>query len=92
MIVIVCEFKIRIYEAFSLKDKRQIIKSIIERLKKFNISICEFGYNDEINLSQIGIAFVTNSKRHAESTMQNIINYLDRDTRIEILEIEREIV
>ena len=47
MIVAACEINLMIYESHSLKDKRQIIKSIIGRLQsRFNVSIAEVDYND----------------------------------------------
>ena len=47
MIIGACRIKVHIFESNSLKDKRHVIKSLIERLKsRYNISIAEI---DELN-------------------------------------------
>ena len=61
MIVCSCEIEILIYEANSLKEKRHVVKSLIERIKsKFNASVAEVGYNELWNRSMLGIAVVSN--------------------------------
>jgi len=48
MVIGVCRIVLSIDEVFSLKEKRHILKSIIERLKsRFNASVAEVGLNDK---------------------------------------------
>lgn len=85
--------RIKIYDVFSLKEKRSVVKSLIERLKhKFNISVCEGGENDILQLSVIGIVFISNERRHIESTAENIIKFMENDGRFEIISISREVL
>lgn len=82
-----------IYESNSLKDKRQIIKSIIERLKsRFNISIAEVDLNDSWKTSIIGFACVSNDTNHANQILSNVIKFIDGDNRVEIIGEEIEIL
>ena len=47
MIVGVCTIELRLREAHSLKEKRQVLKSIITRVKNnFNVAIAEVDYQD----------------------------------------------
>lgn len=86
MIVGICELKINIYEADSLKDKRHIIKAIIGRLQsRFNISIAEVDLNDSWQSSMIGFACVTNDSSHANEVISNVIKFIDNDNRVEII-------
>ncbi len=79
-------------EGNSLKEKRQVIKSIIERLKnRFNISIAEVGYLDVIRRSTIGFTVVSNEKTYIERLMGKIINFIDLDPRVQIINLEKEI-
>ena len=86
MIVGSSEIEIIIYEANSLKEKRHVLKSIIERIKsRFNVSISEVDYNDIWNRSVIGIAVVSNKKVMCESMILKIIDFIDNDDRVEII-------
>lgn len=81
-----CEIELIIYEANSLKEKRHVIKSIIERIKsRFNASVAEVDYNDLWNRSLIGISVVSNKKALCESVILKIINFIDNDERVEII-------
>ena len=92
MIVCSCEIEILIYEANSLKEKRQVLKSIIQRIKsKFNASVAEVGFNELWNRSSIGFAVVSNNKTMCEESMNKIISFVDYDERVEILNCYKEI-
>ncbi len=86
MIVGTCEIELIIFEANSLKEKRHVIKSIIERIKaRFNASAAEVDYNDLWNRSVIGVAVVSNKKALCESMITKIIDFIDNDERVEII-------
>lgn len=93
MIVGICGLKLRIFEINSLKEKRRIINSIIGRLKsRFNISISEVGLNDTWQSSEIGFSITTNNSDHAREVISKVINFIDGDSRVEILEENIEIL
>ena len=93
MIVGVCTLKIIIYESNSLKDKRHIIKSIVGKIQsRFNVSIAEVGLNDTWRTSIIGFACVTNDTNHANQIISNVLNYIDGDSRVEIIDYNIEIM
>lgn len=93
MIIGTCTAELTIFEVFSLKEKRHIIKSIIERLKsRFNISIAEVGENDIWQKSIIGFAVVSNSNKHINEVIDKVINFIDNDERVEIINICKEIL
>lgn len=93
MIIGVCSLKLTIFGADSLKYKRQIFKSIIERLKnKFNISIAEVGLNDTWQTGIIGFACVTNDTAYANKIINKVIDFIDGDGRVEITDYNIEIL
>lgn len=93
MIIASCSLKLMIYESNSLKDKRQVLKSLIERIKyRFNVSIAEVDLNDKWQVSVIGIVCVTKDRKHADQMISNVINFIDGDVRLEILEQNIEIL
>jgi len=86
MIIGTCQIEMLIYESNSLKEKRHVIKSIIERIKsRFNASVAEVDYMDLWNRSVIGVSVVSNSKTLCESSIAKIIDFIDNDERVEII-------
>jgi uncharacterized protein YlxP (DUF503 family) len=93
MIIGACTLKLMIYESNSLKEKRQIIKSLIGRLKsRYNISIAEIDLNDSWQTSIIGFACVTNHNKHADEMISKVMKFIDGDNRVEILAYNIEIL
>ena len=89
----ICEMRLRIEWAESLKDKRTVIKSIVAKTgAKFNISIAETGSLDSHKDAAIGFACVTNETRHAQSILQNVINFIEANTEAVVTDIETEII
>lgn len=93
MIIGTCMVEIMIHDANSLKDKRQVVKSIIGKLKsRFNISVAEVDLNEKWRRSVIGFACVTNDTVHANKQISNVLKFIERDTRVEIIDENIEIL
>ncbi|MFB0972119.1 MAG: DUF503 domain-containing protein [Tissierellia bacterium] len=93
MYVGIMKVQVKLDEAFTLKDKRQIIKSVFERVKqKHNFSTGEVRDLDLINLSNWGFACVSNSYSHTEERLNKLEEFLQMDFRFEIIEVRREII
>lgn len=93
MVIGVCKIKLSIDDAFSLKEKRHIIKSIIQRLQsRFNVSAAEVDYNDIWKTAAIGIACVSNEGAHADSMLASVINFVENDGRAEVMDYTTEII
>lgn len=92
VIVGVCSVELLIHETNSLKEKRHILKSIIERLKsRFNVSVAETGLNDKWQAAEIGISCVSNDRVLIDKTMNSVINFIENDYRVEISDYSIEI-
>jgi len=88
-----CTFYLSIPWAKSLKDKRQCVKSLMERMKnKFNVSVAEIGENDNHNIAFLGFACVSASKSHAENMLDCILNFVENHTEAEVYGIESELI
>lgn len=93
MITGICKLEIILFEVHSLKEKRMIIKSIIGRLQsKFNIAVSEVGYQDQWGRSEIGISCVSTQTKHANQMLDKIIDFVDKDGRVEITRKETEYI
>ncbi|MGI5997760.1 MAG: DUF503 domain-containing protein [Lutispora sp.] len=77
----------------SLKEKRMIVRSIIDKVRhKYNASIAEV---EDLDLHQsivLGIACVSNSTKHSNSCIQNVIQYIEQNTEAVVQNIEIEIL
>lgn len=92
MITGICEVRLRIYQVNSLKEKRQIIKSIIGKLQsRFNISIAETDLNDLWQSGVIGFACVSNNTAHVNEIISKVIRFIEGDSRVEIIDYNMEI-
>ncbi len=75
----------------SLKDKRKIVKSLGERLRsRFNASVAEVGCNDVWKNSVLAAACVSNSSRHVDSCMANMVEFIKSDGRIVVTDYSTE--
>ena len=73
----------------SLKEKRQIVSSIKEKLRrKFNISIIESDYQDLWQKMQIAIALASNSKVFAEKVFSQAEDFIFSNYPVRIINIE----
>jgi len=93
LVIGVCSLKLKLFAANSLKDKRQVIKSIIGKLQsRFNISIAEVGLNDSWQTAEIGFACVSNDSSHVNQIISNVIKFIDGNSMVEIIDHEIEIL
>ena len=78
-----------IYDALTLKDKRQIIKSILEKThQKFNAATAEVGNQGQWQRAQLGFALVGNSPSYLDAVQQELLNMIEGQYPVEITEIE----
>jgi hypothetical protein len=90
----VCQVKLRLPENLSLKGKRQVVKSVVSRVRnKFEVSVAEVGDNDAWQLATIGIACISNDKRHTNQVLSNVVGFITQSRcDCEILDYEIEIL
>jgi len=87
----VLQVELSIPGAYSLKEKRHVLKGLLERLRRdFGVAAAEVDRQDTWNSAMIGVAFVSNDARHAESHLQHVLNSLgkSRDATVADSQIE----
>jgi uncharacterized protein YlxP (DUF503 family) len=76
----------------SLKEKRSIVKSLVERLKsRFNVSAAEVDKHDIRTAGVIGIAIVSNDSVFLDQSLETVIKFIHNDSRFYVTDIQREI-
>ena len=93
MVVGTLKIEFRIQDNHSLKGKRRIVRSMVDRVKhRFNAAIAEVGANDNWQKIELGISTVGNDRRHVDSSLGNILAFLESLYLAEIVNTEMEIL
>lgn len=85
--MIVSSLKIKLYapNCHSLKDKRMIVKSLLQRTRnKFNISIAEVEEQDYFQTIVIGAACVSSSRIRANAVLDEVMRFIEENVEAEI--------
>jgi uncharacterized protein YlxP (DUF503 family) len=92
MHVSVCQIKLRLPENHSLKGKRQVIKSMTTRIQnRYKVSIAEVDSQNLWQLATLGVACVSNYRRHADEILANVIKFITENyADVELLSSEIE--
>ena len=85
MVTGICRLEMILYGSSSLKDKRRVVKSLIDKIKsKYNVSIAEVDQNDKWSTAVIGVSTISNSSVQVNKVLTSVINFIERDGRVEI--------
>ena len=94
MVIGACSLELHIPGNGSLKGKRQIIKSLLARLRhEFNVSAAEVGAQDQWQSAIIGVVCVSNDPEYAHGLLNRLVQWVEEsrldcdlvDYQIEIL-------
>ncbi|HTU89135.1 MAG TPA: DUF503 domain-containing protein [Gemmataceae bacterium] len=92
MIVGSLRVRLLLRQSRSLKDKRQVVRSIKDRLRNgFNVSVAEVEAQDHRQLVVLGLAMVGNEAKHVRSTLEQIVAALRQHPVAELLDHEMDI-
>jgi len=76
-------------QSISLKCKRQVRRSIIEKTRhKFNAAIAEIDTQDVLQTLSIGIAVVSGDATHRRQSLDEIIRFAEKNSDAELTEVE----
>jgi uncharacterized protein len=83
MIVGVLYLELVLSASESLKDKRQVVKSLLARVRnQFNVAAAEVDLLDRRQLAGLGFTCVSNDSRHAEQVLRKVLAFVE-STRLE---------
>ena len=70
----------------SLKEKRQVVKSLKDRLHaRFNLSVAETGHQDLLQRAELSACVVSTERRHANSVLSSADQLIETDGRARIM-------
>lgn len=77
----------------SLKAKRQVLTSVMERAKhRFNVSVAEVGDQDLWQRAVIGIAVVASEAHHARAQADRVVSFVESHLEGDVCQIDVEIL
>lgn len=92
MIVGSLRVRLLLRESRSLKDKRQVVRSIKDRLRNsFNVSVAEVDALDNRQLAVLGVAMVGTEPHQVRTSLQQITEALRSHPVAELLGHELEV-
>ncbi len=78
MVVGLARVVLIIHSAFSLKDKRAVVKRVKDRVRsRYNVSIAEIGELELWNQAELGIVMAGNDARYVNSTLDKVLVMID---------------
>lgn len=92
MLIGLINFDLYLPMVTSLKEKRSIVKSLIERSRnKFNLAVSETDDNDLWKSANISAVTVSNERKYIDSLFSKYVNFIDEIIEIELRDYKIEI-
>lgn len=77
MIIATCVLKLQLYGVYSLKEKRQIVKSLLSRLsQKFNLAVAEVEHHDVWQTAGIALVTVGIDAKYLHGLLENCVGWI----------------
>lgn len=93
MVVGVLTMKLFLGEANSLKEKRKVIKSIIDRIRaRFNVSVAEVGEQNTWQRSTIGVSFVSCEQARVQQVLAAVARFVEAQGTVQIIDYQMELL
>ena len=64
--------------ARSLKEKRMVLRSVKDRVRKFNVAVAEVEHNDLWQRAGLSVVTVSNQEQHADQELAAVVNEIER--------------
>ena len=89
----ILQVEISIPDAMSLKDKRQVVKSLKDRIAHgHNVSIAEVGALDEHRRSILGLAMVSNDSRYVEGALSKLVDFVRSVPQVDLIDYQIDLM
>ncbi len=77
-VVGVCRLDLRLPESQSLKDKRQVLRSLQARLRNtFSVSVAETGAQDKWQVAELLVTYAASDGRHAQEVLSKVVAFVE---------------
>lgn len=95
MVIGVMEIRLWLSEAHSLKDKRQVVKSVKDKIRdRFNVAVAEVADQDLWQKALLAVCTVGSDGRVVNARLDQVVNFVERlqvatdlDFRLEMINL-----
>jgi len=88
--VLAYEVELHLSASRSLKDKRQVLKSILDGARRrYGVSASEIGFQDQWQRALLGFAVVASSARQATEIMDDVDRFVWSRPDLDVLSTDR---
>lgn len=92
MVIGVLHVQLSLPGSHSLKDKRRLLTSLLDRLhNEFNVAAAEVDHQDSWGRAQLAVACVSGESRHANQILSRVMTEVERETEIVVVGYEVEL-
>ena len=93
MVVGVCQISLSLPGVTSLKAKRSVLRKVLDRsANRFNVAVAEVGQQDAHRNATLGFAVVSSDRRHANSMLDSIAEFVEGSADTVVLNRSMELV
>jgi uncharacterized protein YlxP (DUF503 family) len=78
MVVALLSLEFHIAGARSLKDKRVVLRSVKDRLQRFNVAVAELEHQDLWQRAGIGVVTIAATEAQAERELAAVVDDIER--------------
>jgi hypothetical protein len=83
MIIGACIVHLYLPGAFSLKDKRSMLKPLLHQLRRrFEVAVAEVGEQDTWQSTDVAIVAVSNASGHIYAVLEKAVHWIEDEYRV----------
>jgi len=83
--------ELEITDGITLKDKRQVVKSLLDRIRnRFNVSAAEVGHLDSPRFATVAAVAVANEQPFVDEVLAKVANLIEGEPRVLVLQRDLE--
>jgi uncharacterized protein YlxP (DUF503 family) len=86
-------FELEITDGITLKDKRQVIRSLLDRARvRFRVAAAEIDQLDSPRWATLAVVTVANDQVHANQVLEAVAQLVESEPRVMVLERKVEFI
>jgi uncharacterized protein YlxP (DUF503 family) len=76
----IARLSLQLAENSSLKGKRMVVKSVVQRVRnRFNVAVAEIDTQDVWEVITLGIVCVSDDPRHANAMLSKVVDFIESE-------------
>ncbi|MEW6522157.1 MAG: DUF503 domain-containing protein [Bacillota bacterium] len=88
-----CQLRLAVPGSTSLKDKRRVVRSLIDRAhRRFNVAMAEVDTLEHPGVATLGIACVSNDRGHAQRVLEQVVQWVEGHCEGDVMVLGVELI